>query len=541
MTCHTSCNKDRNETDAGNSEQKRITEREQSSTIPLLGAECGGGVNDNWLVSEPLSTRINMDPGKGGAADRRGVVVTSADFNSSTKLFESSETKVYTRRWVMLFLFVVLGIVSGFQWIQMSIVQDVLVDYYQVNDIWIEWTATIWSFTSIFFAIPGAWFVENYGLRPVVAVCSFLNLFGCVLKSFSSGRGGFALAFAGQTIASLCQAVTFGLPPRIASVWFGSKEVSTASSIGVLGFLMGVAFGFAIPPFVVQSNPNKDLTKAGLDYLNWTLTGLSAIIFVAVMIWFEEKPPKPPSIATLKQNEVKVEDKPFFESLKQLVRNPGFLMLMVAYGINIGVYCTFSTLLNSFILEYYPNGQKDAGGIGLTLCASGLFGIVFTGWILDKTKKYKEVIVVNLFLELISTICFTFFIDSGSITIQYVTAGAAGIFAAATMSIGYEVATELTYPIAEGTSNGVLSATSQMFAVSLTAISGIILPAVGALRCLYIFDVLLGIATILVFLMPKKYSRQQANSLPSNDIRPSESIGSTNHDIPTNQSTRKYT
>ncbi|KAF6200914.1 hypothetical protein GE061_005361 [Apolygus lucorum] len=501
-------------------------------TTPLLHeAECGRDVNDIWLVAKPLSTTMNIEKDKGVDANHRRVVST-VDFNSSTKLFDS-ETRAYKRRWPILMLFVILGIISGFQWIQMSIVQDVLVDYYRVSGLWIEWTATVWSLTALLFAVPGAWAVEKYGLRPVILLCGFFNLFGCVLKSFSSSRESFAMVFVGQTISSLGQAVMFGLPPRLASVWFGSSEVSTASSIGVLGFLLGCALGFVVPPYIVQSNANKDVTKAGIDYLNWTLTGLSAIIFVALMIWFEEKPPKPPSIATLKQNEISTEDKPFLDSLKQLVRNPGYMMLTVAYGINMGIYCAISALLNSFILEFYPNGQKDAGGIGLALCATGTVGIVFFGWLLDRTKKFKEVFAANLCLETFCMIGFSLFIDSGSMIILYIIMGIAGIFAAAIMSIGYEVATELTYPMSEGTSNNVLSATSQIFAVVFTTIFGYILPAVGTIYCLYAFNILLGAGAILIFLMPKKYCRQQANCLPPKNVNPPDSTIPTNQNIPT--------
>ena len=41
------------------------------------------------------------------------------------------------------------------------------------------------------------------------------------------------------------------VPPRLAAIWFPSNEVSTATSIGVFGNQLGVAFGFIIPPAFV--------------------------------------------------------------------------------------------------------------------------------------------------------------------------------------------------------------------------------------------------------------------------------------------------
>jgi len=39
----------------------------------------------------------------------------------------------------------------------------------------------------------------------------------------------------GQTIAACAQSFILEIPPKIASVWFGASEVSTATAVGVFG------------------------------------------------------------------------------------------------------------------------------------------------------------------------------------------------------------------------------------------------------------------------------------------------------------------
>ena len=41
------------------------------------------------------------------------------------------------------------------------------------------------------------------------------------------------------------------LPARVASLWFPSDEISTATSIGVFGNQLGVALSFMIPTYIV--------------------------------------------------------------------------------------------------------------------------------------------------------------------------------------------------------------------------------------------------------------------------------------------------
>ena len=51
----------------------------------------------------------------------------------------------------------------------------------------------------------------------------------CTLQS----RFG-VLMFA-QTVAAISQIWVLGIPARLAAVWFGPREVSTATSLGVFG------------------------------------------------------------------------------------------------------------------------------------------------------------------------------------------------------------------------------------------------------------------------------------------------------------------
>ena len=40
-------------------------------------------------------------------------------------------------------------------------------------------------------------------------------------------------------------------------------------------------------------------------------------------------------------------------SIKRLVTNPGYMLLLITYGLNVGVFYAISTTLNTVILSHF--------------------------------------------------------------------------------------------------------------------------------------------------------------------------------------------
>lgn len=104
--------------------------------------------------------------------------------------------------------------------------------------------------------------LDKYGLRVSILLGATGNAIGAWIKIFSTNPGqssfetvleffssplsllalheqqgldGFWITFVGQTIVGASQMFTLGIPPRLAAVWFGPNEVSTACAAGVFG------------------------------------------------------------------------------------------------------------------------------------------------------------------------------------------------------------------------------------------------------------------------------------------------------------------
>uniref|UniRef100_A0A8D0FL82 Feline leukemia virus subgroup C receptor-related protein 2 n=1 Tax=Strix occidentalis caurina TaxID=311401 RepID=A0A8D0FL82_STROC len=139
------------------------------------------------------------------------------------------------RRWAVVLLFSSYSLCNAFQWIQYGSINNVFVRFYGVSAFAIDWLSMSYMLTYIPLLFPVAWLLDKRGLRFIALAGSALNALGAWVKLGSLKPHLFPITVLGQVICSLAQVFILGMPSRIASVWFGSREVSTACSIAVFG------------------------------------------------------------------------------------------------------------------------------------------------------------------------------------------------------------------------------------------------------------------------------------------------------------------
>lgn len=153
----------------------------------------------------------------------------------TVQLFPLTETKLYKRRWAMLFIFCAYSMSNGFMWLQYGIISNIFMRFYNIDTLAIDWLSMIYFLTYIPLILPVMWLLNNRGLRDVVVVGSAFNCIGAWIKTGTADPDMFAMTFFGQFVCSVATVYILGIPSKLASLWFGQQEVSTACSIGVLG------------------------------------------------------------------------------------------------------------------------------------------------------------------------------------------------------------------------------------------------------------------------------------------------------------------
>jgi FLVCR family feline leukemia virus subgroup C receptor-related protein len=69
--------------------------------------------------------------------------------------------KVYNRRWLILLIFTLFNIVSTSQWTQYAIINNIIIRYYHVESVYVEWTAIIFMAVYAPAIIPALMFLEK--------------------------------------------------------------------------------------------------------------------------------------------------------------------------------------------------------------------------------------------------------------------------------------------------------------------------------------------------------------------------------------------
>ncbi|XP_058663389.1 heme transporter FLVCR2 isoform X2 [Ammospiza nelsoni] len=358
---------------------------------------------------------------------------------------------------------------------------------------------------------PVAWLLDKKGLRLIALAGSALNAMGAWVKLGSLKPRLFPVTVLGQVICGLAQVFILGMPSRIASVWFGSQEVSTACSIAVFGNQLGIAVGFLVPPVLIPNVEDVEKLAYHISIMFFMTAGVASALFILVIIVFKEKPPNPPSRAQALIQSRPAAEYSYVQSILRLLRNANFLLLMVTYGLNVGCFYALSTLLNRMVIHHYPGEEVNAGRIGLTIILSGMAGALISGIWLDKTKTYKQTTLVVYIMSLVGMIVYTFTLSLGHLWVVFVTAGLLGFFMTGYLPLGFEFAAELTYPESEGTSSGLLNVSAQIFGIALTVSQGQIMDrfetkAGNLLLCSVLF-----LGTIMTAFIKADLRRQRAN------------------------------
>lgn len=143
--------------------------------------------------------------------------------------------KVSRRRWAVVLLFSCYSMCNAFQWIQYSSISNIFMRFYGVSAFAIDWLSMCYMLTYIPLLLPVAWLLEKFGLRTIALTGSALNCLGAWVKLGSLEPHLFPVTVLGQVICSVAQVFILGMPSRLASVWFGANEVSTACSVAVFG------------------------------------------------------------------------------------------------------------------------------------------------------------------------------------------------------------------------------------------------------------------------------------------------------------------
>ena len=442
--------------------------------------------------------------------------------NKSRTQGMKSGTEKSSVRWIYLSLFVFLSAANGFNWVELTIVTDVVEEYYDVSRIAVTWTSMLYFVPYIPLIFPATWYLQTKGLRSSIVIVAFGTCLGCWIKVFGISKSGFPIVFVGQLLTAISEVFILGIPSELAANWFPITQVSLACAIGVFGNQMGVALGFLLPPIFVnnyESLSDPSWVVEGLFNLFISQAMTTTILLILIFLIL------PNELRTLKsksKNKTKInpesssadryEKIDYSSSIKRLLSNNGFQCLLIAYGVLVGIFYAISSLLDATLLLHFKNIDSSSGKIGFIIVLCGMFGSIICGRILDKTHEYKGMTLAICGFSFLGMIFYSYAIYLNNLKLIYISAGVLGFFMTGYLPVGFEFGVEMTYPESEGTSSGLLNASAKVFGLIFTLGGELVMAHYDDTLVHVIMAVALFICTIITCFIRFSNERQQANT-----------------------------
>ena len=169
----------------------------------------------------------------------------------------------------------------------------------------------------------------------------------------------------------------------MSAVWFGSKERALSTAVALNANQIGIATAF-----IVGGNMCNDGTTL-MNYFN-VITAAAAVIGVATLALFKDRPELPPSSSEAKKIFLGEKEPPFRTSVVKFLKSPSFYPPLLAFVSSI----TITNIVGAFIDEVLIRGGIDSqqvinlSGAGFELAI--LIGGIIIGGYVDKTKDFKN-------------------------------------------------------------------------------------------------------------------------------------------------------
>jgi MFS family permease len=408
------------------------------------------------------------------------------------------EIQVYGKRWVILLLFMFANITMQMLWISYGAITIESTSFYNVGELEILLLSLIFMVVYIPISFIASWSIDKYNFKIGASIGVILaGIFGFL--RFIVGSNYF-LAFICQAGIAVGQPFLLNSITKLSANWFPEEERTFSTGLGLISQFIGIALGVFISPFLINCTGGFpflveyfpmliecDITPMLLTYGIISLA--SGILFVILV---KDEPPTPPS------KKETVEKVFMFEGLKKLFTNKYFLILVILFFIGLGTFNMITTYIELIVA---PRGYSasDAGNIGAIMLFGGIIGCLVMSTLSDKYQKRKVLIIISVAFTTISLAVLSF---TSSALLLYLFGFILGFGILSAGPVALEYAVDITRPVPEASSNGVLMMVGQIGGILfILGFVGFTLPSGDYLPALLLLTFLALVLLILSLLL----------------------------------------
>jgi len=334
----------------------------------------------------------------------------------------------------------------------------------------------------ILVSIPASWVIDRYGIRIAVGIGAVLTgLFG-LLRGLAGSNYSFALI--AQIMIAVGQPFILNAITSIAARWFPPDERATASGLGSLSIYLGILLGMLITPLLAL--------RFGMSRMLLIYGIISLIPAITFFIFVKERPADAP-----KTTEPEVRSL-MFDGLRETFKSNNFLLLLAIFFVGLGAFNAVTTWIEDLLK---PRGFTitQAGVTGGMMIIGGIIGAVIMPTLSDKKHKRVPFIFASILGATLGLAGVTY---APSYPTLLISAFVLGFFLLSAGPIGFQFGAEITHPVPEGTSNGLLLLMGQISGiVFIFGMEMLKSPATGSMTAS--LNVLLGLMVLVLLLCLK--------------------------------------
>ncbi|XP_016051346.1 PREDICTED: major facilitator superfamily domain-containing protein 7 [Miniopterus natalensis] len=353
-------------------------------------------------------------------------------------------------------------------WLSFAPVADTIAQHFLLSTEQVNWLSLVYLVVSIPAGMVAIWVLDSVGLRWATVLCAWLNFAGSVLRTLpyivTAIHDPFACLMGGQSLCALAQTLVIFSPAKLAALWFPEHQRATANMIGTMANPLGILLANVLSPALVRKEDDIPI-MLGIFIIP---AGLACLL-ATTCLW-ESVPPTPPSAGASHSTSEK-----FLDGLKLLVKNKAYVILAVCFGGGIGIFSSFSALLEQILcVNGYSN--EFAGLCGALFIVFGILGALVLGLYVDRTKHFTEAIKVGFCLTSVACVAFALVSQLRGQTVALATiCSLLGLFGFSVAPVATELAVECSFPVGEGSAAGLVFVLGQaegvLVMVLLTALT----------------------------------------------------------------------
>lgn len=150
------------------------------------------------------------------------------------------------------------------------------------------------------------------------------------------------------------------------------------------------------------------------------------------------------------------------ESIKALFKNRNYVLLFFSFNFLYGLYCAISGVISSFT-DPYGFTPQDISVICIVFSLSGILNSFVMGLLLDRYQCYKKALVFLCCSSIVALALSAYTLPKGKVGLQSAVMMLTGASMIPVVTICFSFAAELSYPVPESNSIGIMISVAQIF------------------------------------------------------------------------------